>query len=536
LILRACAILLGAALLGGAAPPAREQAAAERVRAHVEFLASDLLEGRETGSRGLDIGARYVASQFGALGLQPAGNNGSWFVQVPLRRATPDGTPSIAMIRNGRAETLRPGDDAMIRASLTEKSRAGEAGLVFVGYGLNDPGIGIDDYAGVDVRGKIVVAMEGTPDGLPSEVAAHLDNNTVEAAGRRGAAGYIEISSSSQSNMVGRQSRAIIDWIDGAEAGQTRHWPRFVVGLSNAWQDRLFAGAKRSLASIRQDARRGRKISGFPLAGTMRLSARSEWQDFTSPQTIGLLRGADPRLANEYVVMMGHLDHLGVNQDARPGEDAIYNGAIDNAAGVATLIEAARSFTESGKRPRRSILFMVNTGEERGLLGADYFAARPTVPAQQIVGVVDLDMPLLLYDFSDVVAFGADHSTVAKAVSDAGKSMGIAVSPDPMPDQALFVRSDHYRFVLRGIPGILLMTGYANGGKLAWDRFWATTYHKVNDDLTLPINWRAGARYGELNYRIARSLADSDQRPLWYQGDYFADRYAPGQPRTPRKP
>ena len=533
---RIVALALAAALLIGAAPPRPEEAAARRVRAHVEFLASDLLEGRETGSRGLEIGANYVASQFRSLGLEPGGTKGSWFLQVPLRRALPVGQQTIIFTRGGRTETLRPGEDANIRPSLTEKTRSGEAGLVFVGYGLNDAGAGVDDYAGLDVRGKIVVALAGTPSGLPTEVAAHLDDNKIEAAGRKGAVGFIEITANAQSNPVSRQGRPILDWVDGNQAGQTRDRPRFTIGLSNQWQDRLFAGSKRSLASLRQDARRGRRVAGFPLAGSFRLAAQSEWQDFTSPQTIGILRGADPRLANEYVVMMGHLDHLGINKSAGPGEDAIYNGAIDNAAGVATLIEAARTFVESGKPPRRSILFMVNTGEERGLLGADYFANKPTVPAQQILSVVDLDMPLLLYDFTDVVAFGADHSTVANAVADAGKSMGIAVSPDPMPEQALFVRSDHYRFVLRGIPGILLMTGYANGGKKTWDRFWSTIYHKVNDDLSLPINWRAGARYGELNYRIARSLADSDQRPLWYQGDYFADRYAPGQPRTPRRP
>ena len=524
-------------LLGAAPPPASEEAAAERVRAHVEFLASDLLEGRDTGSKGLEIGAAYVASQFRSLGLEPGGTDGSWYLQVPLRRASQTGTPSITYVVNGRPQVLRPGTDANIRPSLTDKSRSGEAGLVFVGHGLSDLAAGIDNYAGLDVRGKIVVALDGTPDGLPTEIAAHLDDNKIEAAGRKGAIGFISIPSSAQSNEVSRQARPILDWIgtDG-RAGVTRDRPKFTIGLSNEWQARLFAGARKSLAAVQQEARRGRRVAGFPLAGSLRLTAQSSWQDFTSPQTIGLLRGSDPRLASEYVVMMGHLDHLGVDREAKPGTDAIYNGALDNAAGVATLIEAARTFINSGEPPRRSILFMVNTGEERGLLGADYFASRPTVPAQQILGVVDLDMPLLLYDFTDVVAFGADHSTVAQAVAEAGRSMGIAVSPDPMPDQALFVRSDHYRFVLRGIPGILLMTGYANGGKETWDRFWANIYHKPNDDVSLPINWRAGARYGELNYRIARALADSEQRPLWYRGDYFADRFAPGQPRTDRRP
>lgn len=531
------AICFASTLLLGAAPAAdREEAAAQRVRAHVEFLASDLLEGRETGSKGLEIGAAYVASQFRALDLEPGGTKGSWYLQVPLRRASQASVPTITYSAAGKTVTLAAGRDANVRPSLTEKVRSGEAGLVFVGYGVSEPALGVDDYAGVDVRGKIVVALAGTPPDMPTEIAAHLDDNKSEEAGRKGAVGFIEIPPGQQ-NGVERQSRPILDWVgpDG-RAGVTRDRPRFTIGLSRDWQARLFQGARRSLAEVQQASRRGRKVTGFPLPGRLRISATSKWEDFTSPQTIGILRGSDPRLANEYVIMMGHLDHLGIRESARPGEDRIYNGALDNAAGVATLIEAARSFVDSGQRPRRSVLFMANTGEERNLLGADYFANRPTVSAQQILGVVDLDMPLLLYDFTDVVAFGADHSTIAQAVAEAGRSMGIAVSPDPMPEQALFVRSDHYRFVLRGIPGILLMTGYANGGKDVWTRFWETIYHKPNDDLSLPINWRAGARYGELNYRIARALADAEQRPLWYRGDYFADRFAPRQPRTDRRP
>ena len=267
-----------------------------------------------------------------------------------------------------------------------------------------------------------------------------------------------------------------------------------------------------------------------------RLSDQMEWNDFTSPEVIGLLPGSDPALKDQYVVLMGHLDHLGIKADAKPGQDSIYNGALDNAAGVATMLEAAREFVASGKPPRRSVLFIANTGEEKGLRGADYFAAHPTVPEDKIVSVVDLDMPLLLYPFTDVIAFGGDHSTVARTIADAAASMDVKVSPDPMPEEAIFVRSDHYRFVTRGVPAILLMTGFANGGAPIWKDFLANTYHKVNDDLSQHILWDQGARYAELNYRISRALADADQRPLWYRGDYFGDTFAPGQPRAERQP
>jgi Zn-dependent M28 family amino/carboxypeptidase len=266
----------------------------------------------------------------------------------------------------------------------------------------------------------------------------------------------------------------------------------------------------------------------------LEISAESQWQDFTSPDVVGILPGTDPVLAREHVVLTAHLDHLGIAKDAKPGEDAIYNGLLDNAAGVATMIEAARTFVASGKAPRRSVMFIANTGEEYGLLGADYFATHPTIAPQDMVGLVDLDMPLLLYDFIDVVAFGADHSTTGRAVAAAGASMEIGVSPDPRPHETLFVRSDHYPFVKVGVPAVFLMTGEGNGGAQAWQKFLAETYHSVKDDRTQPIEWKAGAKFAELNYRIARNMADADQRPLWYAGDYFGETYAPSQPRARR--
>jgi Zn-dependent M28 family amino/carboxypeptidase len=288
---------------------------------------------------------------------------------------------------------------------------------------------------------------------------------------------------------------------------------------------------------VRAEAsKKGGRPRGFALRPLLSIRSESSWEDYKSPEVIAKLPGADPRLAGEHVVLMAHLDHLGLSTTAKPGADAINNGALDNAAGVATMIEAAHAFVASGKKPRRSVMFIANTGEELGLIGADYFAAHPTVPLSSIVGLVDLDMPLLLYPFRDVIAFGAEHSTVAKAVADAGRSMGVSVSPDPMPQESIFVRSDHYRFVTRGIPAILLMTGYANGGEAQWKNFLGKVYHTPGDDLSQKIDWNAAARYGDLNYRISRSLADADQRPLWYRGDYFGDRFAPNAPRAERRP
>jgi Zn-dependent M28 family amino/carboxypeptidase len=527
-------LLALAGLLAAAKPVATQvdQAAANRIRGHVQFLASDELEGRGTGSRGYNVAAAYVAAQFASLGLKPAGTNGGWYLQVPFRTATHARPPQIQIISNGRSRLAGPADIGL-RPSLTQKQRAFEAGLVFVGHGIVEPKFGVDEYAGVDVRGKIAVVIRGSPRGLPADAAAHLEQVKDDIAFAKGAVGIAELTvPGGRGGGIGGASRTVTDWIDpaGAVGNSSSRFAALVLSADASRQ--LLKGEQRSLEQIA--ASRGQRMRAFALRSRLSVKAESKWEDFSSPQIVGMIPGSDPRLASEYVFLMGHLDHLGLKENPAPREDPIYNGALDNAAGIATMIEAARHFVDAGKKPRRSVLFMANTGEERGLLGASYYIAHPTVPVKQIVAAVDLDMPLLLYDFTDIVAFGADHSTVARTVAQAARGMGISVAADPMPEQTIFVRSDHYQFVRGGVPAILLFTGYANGGKAKWDDFFARVYHKPNDDMSQPINWNAGARYARLNYEISRILADADQRPLWYRGDYFGERFAPGQPRAAR--
>jgi len=537
-LLAAALLLLAVPLFAQtAAPSAAEQDIARRVRADVEFLASDNLEGRDTGSRGYAIAADYVASQFRAIGLEPGGEKGGWFQPVPFRRASFDKPPRLTLTLGGKTFALEQSKDAALRPSVTAKSRKLSAGFVFVGYGINDRRYGYDDYRGLNVRGKIVVALSGTPGGLPSDVEAHLNSSKEQVAAAAGAIGFVELQrnsgSSGRFDPVQRGGRPLVDWVDSSgRAGSVPLGLQLQLSFSNEWSAKLFEGAPKSLTVVRSEAKKGRP-AGFALAPTLAVESDSRWEDFTSPEVIGLLKGSDPTLTAQHVVLMGHLDHLGIKPDAKPGEDAIYNGALDNAAGVATMLEAARQFAAQPVRPKRSVLFIANTGEERGLLGADYYANHPTVPASSIVGLVDLDMPVLLYPFTDVTAFGADHSTIGAVVVEAGRSMGIAVSPDPMPQEAIFTRSDHYMFVRKGVPAVLLMTGHANGGKAIWEAYLGKTYHSPQDDLTQKIDWDAGARYAILNYRIARAMADALQRPMWLQGDYFGDLYDPKGPRAP---
>ncbi|HYI42732.1 MAG TPA: M20/M25/M40 family metallo-hydrolase [Sphingomicrobium sp.] len=540
--LKVFAAPVAAALLAtaGQAQTAADQGAVQRIRADVEFLASDLLEGRDTGSRGFDIAASFVAKRFQSLGLKPGGENGTWYQQVPFRRATTVGTPTVSLVTRQGRTPLVSGNDFAVRPSLLQKNRQFEAGIVFVGHGLVDQRLGLNDYAGLDARGKIVVALPGTPKGLASDVASHLGSMKDDYAAERGAIAYIELPSGKgppppQNALAPVAALPVINWVDaqgatgaGIAAGLTR------IAISDATAVRLFESSRRGLAAVRRDAQASKRVRGFDLTSRLAVQSTSDWTDFKSPEVIGVIPGSDASLAAEHIVLTAHLDHIGIKANAKPGEDAINNGALDNASGIATMLEAARSFAQSGKPPRRTVLFIAHTGEEKGLLGADYYAAHPTVPIGQIVGLVNLDMPLLLYDFRDVIAFGAEHSTLADAVADAGRQMGVATADDPMPEEGLFVRSDHYRFVTRGVPSVFLMTGYANGGEAKWKSFLGGVYHSPRDDVSQAIDWNAAGRFGELNYRIARTLADADERPKWYRNSYFGQTFGGNQPRAAR--
>ncbi|MFN3944496.1 MAG: M28 family metallopeptidase [Allosphingosinicella sp.] len=535
--------LLGLAAAAAAQPGTRtpgDAAAAgftaDAFRAHVEFLADDRLEGREAGSRGYDIGALYVATRFSALGLTPAAN-GSWYQQVPLVQFGLTDAPARLTI-GGRS--FRHGEDVLLRQSPEAGRLTLEAPVVFAGYGISDPALGIDDYAGLDVRGKIVAVLNGSPSDLPSDVGAHLNAAKRAMADRAGAVGMVILRGREEgrrvawSRVVGHGTPPGLTWAaeDGTPYSDAPGL-RFVATLGSDAAEALFRGAPRPLARVlAEGARPGARPAGFALAQTIRVERESANRSFTSPNVVAVLPGSDPALAGEYVLMMAHLDGLGMEPHGA-GSAAINNGAMDNATGVATLLEVARQMAASGQRPRRSILFAAVTAEEKGLRGAHYLARNPVVDGR-VVGVVNLDMPILTYDFQDVIAFGAEHSTMAEAVARAGARMGVRLSPDPLPHEGLFTRSDHYMFVQEGVPAVFLMTGFAGEGERRFTEFLANQYHTPADDLRLPFNWNAGARFAQLNYLIAREIADASEAPRWYEDSYFGRTFGGDRPRAPR--
>ena len=517
----------------------RTMFSADRIKADVTFLADDAMKGRDTGSEGHRIAANYVAAEFAQLGIAPAGEGGSYLQEVPLRTAMVNmDTAAMSIQVNGEEKSLVLGDDFFMSGSVKTPDGEISAGVVFAGYGIHAPELGHDDLAGLDVDGKIVLVFSGAPTSFNTEIRAHHGSAATKLKSLldQGAVGYISVSTaagekrrpfSRMKRFLGRKS---FDWVEpnGGSVDNSRLKATATINQDVARE--LFKGASKSFGDVLSEAKNGAP-KGFALAASATMKRESILSDqFASPNVIAVLEGADPDLKDEYVVLSAHLDHIGVSENAK-GKDKINNGALDNATGVSTLLEVARAYARSGEKPRRSILFAIVTGEEKGLLGAEFFAHFPTVEKSAMVANVNLDMPLLLYDFTDVVAFGAERSSLGPVTETALAKLDVSLSPDPIPEEGIFTRSDHYRFVQQGIPSVFLMTGWnkgvngKDGGKI-FQEFLSKTYHSPADDLGQGIDYDAAAKFAHANWLIASAIANTAARPSWNEGDFFGDAFA----------
>ncbi len=503
---------------------------ADAVKAHVSFLADDLLEGRDTGSRGHQIAARYVAAQFSSMGLKPA-VNGDWYQNVPFVDVKPNADASLTI--DGTSYTHKK--DAVVSGN----GRA-EGDIVFGGFCLNKPEMGIKDLQGLNIKGKIIACLSGFPKGTRSDIGAHLNAEKAKILSERGAIGLITIRTLEREKQT--PWTRVVDYGDdrsvrwaNADGSPFDAAPNIKASatLDRAAAAALFAGTGKTLDAILAEADRvGGKPKPFALKKRATIARTASLTRFSSPNVIAMLPGSDPALANEYVLVMGHLDHIGTRSSG--DGDKINNGAMDNASGIATMLEAARAMAQNPEKPKRPVLFAAVTAEEKGLLGADYLSRFPVVGNGKVVGVVNLDMPILTYDFTDVVAFGAEHSTLGPIVASAAARDKVTLSPDPMPEEGLFTRSDHYRFVQRGIPSVFLMTGFAGAGEKSFRGFLATHYHRVSDDLAQPFNWEAGAKFARINMLIATEIANAPEAPKWYEDSFFGKTFAPAAPKAKR--
>jgi hypothetical protein len=510
----------------------------EGIEAHLTFLADDARMGRMTGTPGYDESAAYVADLFAEIGLEPGGDDG-WFQQVPMmaRRIDVDSAKfvfhqdDVEKVQRWKEDFVMGGDPVRAETNIT-------AEVVFVGFGIHAPDMNYSDYEGIDVEGKIVAAFGGAPDSFPHNERAYYSSRLTKAeeAVARGAVGFVGLRSRTDQRRYTWKRlsenagvRPGMSWIN-LSGDVVNFFPELEGGavLNVPPAHELFSRAPISFEQALDAADAGIPMS-TPLGSEITLARKTTHETITSPNVIGILRGSDPELAAEYVVFTAHLDHVGTGVPING--DTIYNGMYDNAMGTALLIETARAFAAMPEPPRRSIMFIALTAEERGLVGSDYFAHYPTVPSDSLVANVNLDMPLLLFPLADVIAFGSEHSSLEGVIREVVVEEDFTLSPDPMPEEVIFIRSDQYSFVKKGVPAVFLVPGFTStdpeiDGSAVNREHRQTHYHQPSDDLSRPIDWDSALRFARANVRIGHAVAEDDERPTWNEGDFFGEKFA----------
>jgi hypothetical protein len=505
------------------------EAEGKRWWSHIEFLASDDLQGRNTGSEGHLKAARYIAGEFERAGLKPAGTSGYFQpVKFNVTQIVEDQS-SLALVRNGKSEKLSLGDDATfsLRGDTQENT---EAGAVFAGYGLKVPEKNYDDLAGLDVKGKIVVYLSGGPSSIPGPLKAHYSSGGerwkyLKAAGAVGVASIQNPKAMDIPWSRSRLSRFMPSMSLADPSLDESQGLRLNVTINPERADKFFQGTGHTIAEILADADNDRPLPHFALPATLRAHVQLKKSDVESQNVAGLLAGTDPKLKNEYVVMTAHLDHVGVGEPING--DKIYNGAMDDASGIASILEVGRLLRESNVKLRRSVLFVAVTGEEKGLQGSRYFAAHPTVNEKSIVADVNLDMFLPLHSLHYLEVQGLGESTLGDDIRAVASAAGVQVQADKEPQRNLFIRSDQYSFIRHGIPALAFKFGYLPGSpeeKLHKD-WLRDRYHAPSDDLNQPVDKTAAAQFNQIILTLLQRVANEANRPQW-KADSFFRRFA----------
>jgi Zn-dependent M28 family amino/carboxypeptidase len=489
---------------------------------HVEFLADDSLEGRGTGSQGFEKAANYMAEQFRAAGLEPAGVDGYrqpmdfQVVKIDESRC------SLDLLRDGKVQPVKLGDDAILGVSSHAAEKV-EAEAVFVGYGLTVPESHYDDLAGQDVKGKIVVLVTGGPADMPGPLKAHYQSGEERRKGliKAGAIGTIAISNPKSaevpwSRIAGARFQPRMELSD---PGQGVPPPLPVsIQFNPAQAEMLFAGSGHTFQEILAALNANKPLPRFPLAVKVQARVGMTPSQVKSENIVGVLPGSDPRLKKEYVVVSAHLDHLGIGEPVNG--DRIYNGAMDDASGDASLIEIARAM--KGAKPKRSILFLSVTGEEKGELGSQYFAAHPTVSGR-IVADFNMDMYLPLFPLKYLEVQGLDESTLGDDIRAVAGEAGVQIQADKEPEHNRFIRSDQYSFIKKGVPALAFKFGWVSGTpeEKTFKAWYAERYHGPADDLSQPVDLAAAAQFNSILEKLALRVADADHRPEWKSTSFF---------------
>jgi Zn-dependent M28 family amino/carboxypeptidase len=503
-------------------PTAAERA--ERWWADVSTLAADDMEGRLTGTPGYQRAADYVVAQLEQIGLEPAGTEG-FFQPVAFEEQFVDAAgSSAALVADGRSTALSiPGDIIIGRGDGRRPGRI-EAPMIFIGYGLHMPEAGHDDFAGVDLKGKIAVVISGGPADVSGALKAHARRDRARLLSERGAAGLLSLTTAKAVEVPWSRSMA--------QAGQSGMYfadpalrdvktEFFNASFNTESSEKLFAGSGRSFAELSALADASKPLPRFDMKPSLRASVAMRHRPVTSSNVVARLPGSDRRLKGEHVVFSAHLDHLGVSTPING--DGLYNGAMDNAAGVAGLLDIARSYKARRLKPKRSMLFVFVTAEEKGLLGSRYFALRPTVPKASIVANMNFDMALPIFPLKSVTALGSEESSLGAAAAAVGESMGLPLVPDPFPDRNSFVRSDQYSFIREGVPALAFKFGFGpKDPEAEVERQWRSTrYHAPSDDLAQPVAKVDAIRLHDFVAELALRVANAQERPTWGQQSFF---------------
>lgn len=517
-------------------PPATDvlrDLAASRLAAHIQFLGHDSLRGRAPGTPGGQAAAEYIAARLREYGIDPAGPHGSWFQPVPIHAGRPSPGTRLRIQGPRRSVTLALGDDYLLYTTGAATLIPSPVPMVFAGYGISAPEYDYDDYHDIDVRGAVAVFLSGEP---PSADSAYFDGDHLTAhalpetkqrqALAHGARGSLLIPSPRET--AGPQWSGLqAEFSFPHRALPYGAAKNLAAVLHPRAAEFLFHHARRSFREIMHADSCGR-MESFPLHPRLCFHGSFQEEDLTAPNVVGQLRGSDPLLREQWIVLSAHYDGLGTGRPVRG--DSIYNGVIDNASGVAALLEVARAMEAHPRRAPRSVLFLFTTGEESGLLGARYYCDHPLAPLHRTAAHLNFDGLAFLDMFDDVTGVGAGESTLEEILQRVAAGLGLAVSPIP----ALFsghdeiLRGDHYAFASAGIPSLLVQEGtaYRNIGSdeglrrlVAWGR---ETYHTPFDDLAQPIRVEAAFQHLQLLAALSDTLARTLIVPQWKPGSPFA--------------
>jgi len=500
----------------------------QEIDAHLRFLSSDLLEGRAPATRGGRIAEEYIATQLQAFGVKPGVGDSSYYQRVPIDVVKAD-PATIKVTASGKANAnLRFTDDVVVWPGSATDASSAHGELVFVGYGASAPEYRWDDFKGTDVRGKVLLvlvndppATAGEPNLFGGKAMTYYGRWTYkyEEAERRGAAGML---------IVHTTERAGYPWHVVVNSNSTEHrlLPRDAAApppigvrgwITDSAATALLAQAGLSMTDLRKraESRDFRPVStGIIIDETMRNSL----QHMSANNVVGVVRGIDPKVRDEYVAYSAHWDHFGIGPVVNG--DSIYNGAVDNASGVASVLTIAHAAAE-GVKPRRSQLFIFVTAEESGLLGSAYFGVHPTVPASKIVAALNMDIVPLNGRVRDLNVTGDNKSSLGPALAQLVKSEGVRLSPDAHPEQGHFYRSDHFSFAIAGIPSVSIGGGVDYMGRPAgWglkqaEDYTAHRYHQPSDEYRSDFDLSGAAQLADIVYRFGQSLGNARTIPTW---------------------